>query len=52
LEEEPQKKKDASKPQLENIDVVKAKLKQARDKIKNFINLKNKDIAQIDLQIK
>jgi len=34
------------------VDVVKIKLKQARDRIKAFINKKNADIAQIDDQIK
>jgi hypothetical protein len=34
------------------VDVVKMKLKQARDRIKAFIAKKQGDIAQIDLQIK
>lgn len=38
--------------QVESIDVVKLKLKQARDKIKTFISRKNADIAQLDAQIK
>jgi hypothetical protein len=38
--------------QIENVDVVKMKLKQARDRIRTFISKKNADIAQIDAQIK
>jgi len=34
------------------VDVVKVKLKNARDKIKNFINAKNKDLDSINVQIK
>ena len=37
---------------MEDVDIVKVKLKQARDKINNFINLKNRDILNIDGQIK
>ncbi len=37
-----------TKSQLENVDVVKAKLKQSRDKIKIVIDKKNKDIFKID----
>jgi len=37
--------------QVDNVDVVKMKLKQARDRIKTFISRKNADIAQLDLQI-
>jgi hypothetical protein len=37
--------------QVENVDVVKMKLKQARDRIKTFISRKNADIAQLDTQI-
>lgn len=37
--------------QVENVDVVKMKLKQARDRIKTFISKKNADIAQLDAQI-
>jgi hypothetical protein len=33
------------------VDVVKVKLKQARDKIKQFINLKNKDLDEINKKI-
>ena len=33
------------------MDEVKFKLKKARDTIKNFINAKNKDLAQIDANI-
>ena len=52
--EEKAKKVDNSKiqTQIESVDVVKMKLKVARDKIKTFINRKNNDIAQIDMQIK
>ncbi len=35
-------------PQVENVDVVKMKLKQARDRIKTFITRKNADINQLD----
>ena len=38
--------------QIESVDVVKMKLKQARDKIKAFVAKKQADVAQIDLQIK
>ena len=39
------------KPQVEKVDEVKFKLKKARDTIKNFINSKNKDVAEIDAKI-
>ena len=45
-------KNKANAPQIENVDVVKMKLKQARDRIRTFINKKNADIAQLDQQIK
>lgn len=48
-EEEPVREK---KNQVEEVDIVKVKLKQARDKINQFINAKNRDLAQIDAQIK
>ena len=38
--------------QIESVDVVKMKLKQARDRIKAFVAKKLGDISQIDLQIK
>ncbi len=38
--------------QIENVDVVKMKLKQARDKIKGFIAKKQADVNAIDQQIK
>lgn len=38
--------------QVENVDVVKMKLKQARDRIKAFIGKKNADVDQLDAQIK
>lgn len=38
--------------QVENVDVVKMKLKQARDRIKIFIAKKNADVDQFDAQIK
>ena len=38
--------------QIESVDVVKIKLKQARDRIRTFINKKNADVSQIDSQIK
>ena len=34
--------------QIEDVDVVKMKLKKTRDTIKTFISKKNKDIAQLD----
>ena len=54
-EKEPEAKeipKSKVQMQVESIDVVKLKLKQARDKIKTFISRKNADIAQLDAQIK
>jgi hypothetical protein len=33
------------------VDEVKFKLKKARDTIKNFINSKNKDIAELEAKI-
>ena len=38
--------------QVESVDVVKMKLKQARDKIKTFLSRKEKDVAQLDAQIR
>ena len=38
--------------QIESVDVVKIKLKQARDRIRTFVNKKNADVSQIDSQIK
>lgn len=43
--------KTNTQPQVENVDIVKMKLKQARDRIRTFINKKNADIAQLDAQI-
>lgn len=37
--------------QVDNVDLVKMKLKQARDRIKIFINKKNADIVQLETQI-
>ena len=37
---------------IEDVDIVKVKLKTARDKIQNLINMKNKDIASVDGKIK
>ena len=34
------------------MDVVKMKLKAARDKIKTFITRKEKDVAQLDVRIR
>ena len=48
-QEEPVNEK---KKNVQDVDIVKMKLKQARDKINNFINAKNKDIAHIDAQLK
>lgn len=39
------------KSKIEDVDIVKVKLKTARDRINNFINAKNRDIAQIDAKI-
>ena len=49
--EEIQPKKEKNK-NIEQIDIVKVKLKQARDKINNFIAAKNRDIDHIDAQLK
>lgn len=38
--------------QVQDVDIVKVKLKQARDRINNFINAKNRDVKHIDDQIK
>lgn len=38
--------------QIEDIDVVKMKLKQARDRIKKFVSKKEADLSQINKQIK
>lgn len=47
-ENERQKPKQNNiKSNIENVDVVKVKLKHARDRIKNFINMKSKDIEKI-----
>lgn len=40
------------KSNIESVDVVKVKLKHARDRIKNFINMKKKDIEKITQEIK
>lgn len=47
-----QSKNKTIQTQIESVDVVKMKLKQARDRIKAFIAKKQGDIAQIDIQIK
>ena len=48
-QEEPVNEK---KKNVQDVDIVKVKLKQARDKINNFIKQKNNDIAHIDAQLK
>ena len=40
--------KSNAQSQIQNVDVVKMKLKKTRDTIKTFISKKNKDIAQLD----
>jgi len=40
-------KKSTVKSNIESVDVIKVKLKHARDRIKNFINMKRKDIEKI-----
>lgn len=37
-------KQNQIRSNIEGVDVVKVKLKHARDRIKNFINMKKKDI--------
>ena len=44
--------KSKAQSQVENVDVVKMKLKQARDRIRNFIAKKKADISQLDAQIR
>ena len=39
------------KPELESVDVVKFKLKKARDTIKHFVSAKTKDLNQIEDKI-
>lgn len=36
------------KSQIEDVDIVKVKLKTARDRINNIVNSKNRDIAILD----
>ena len=48
-ESEPRKEKNKN---VQEVDIVKVKLKQARDKINNFVAAKNKDIDHIDAQLK
>ena len=40
------------KSQIEDVDIVKVKLKTARDRINNIVNSKNRDIAILDQKIK
>ena len=40
--------KNYAQSQIQNVDVVKMRLKKTRDTIKTFISKKNKDIAQLD----
>lgn len=40
-----------SRSQIESVDIVKVKLKTARDRINNIINSKNRDIGIIDGKI-
>lgn len=44
-------KVSSSTAKIEDVDTVKAKLKIARDRINNFMNLKARDIAVIDGKI-
>ena len=38
--------------QVKEVDIVKSKLKIAKDKINNYAKAKNKDIEHIDEEIK
>lgn len=53
--EKKQKQKPVKKPnpqdQVQNVDVVKSKLKVARDRVNNIIKSKNADIQKINQQI-
>lgn len=42
--EEKKEVQEAPRPEIEKVDIVKMKLKQARDRIKNFVGAKNKDL--------
>ena len=44
--------KSKAQQQVYEADIVKAKLKIARDRVKNMIKSKNNDISKIDEQIK
>ena len=50
-EERLQPQKQTIQQQIESVDVVKMKLKQARERIKTFISHKEKDVAQLKAQI-
>lgn len=49
-QKEPNKSK--AQEQVQNVDVVKSKLKISRDKVNNMIKAKNSDIAHINNKIK
>lgn len=41
----------ATQSKIEDVDIVKVKLKTTRDKINNIISAKNRDIGQLDVKI-
>ena len=44
--------KSKAQQQVQNVDVVKSKLKISRDKVNNIIKAKNVDIGRVDVKIK
>lgn len=44
--------KSKAQEQVQNVDVVKSKLKISRDKVSNIIKAKNLDIQRVDQKIK
>lgn len=36
---------------IQDVDLVKAKLKVARDKIRNFIDSKGKELTELDIEL-
>lgn len=48
----PQVTKSKAQEQVQNVDVVKSKLKISRDKVNNIVKAKNLDIERVDAKIK
>lgn len=51
-EPEPSVTKSKAQQQVQNVDVVKSKLKISRDKVNNIVKAKNLDIERIEGKIK